>query len=178
MKTCMRLWLSGVLVFCLSAHGFIRPGYGQDSPINKQIESLKDDDRNIRAEAINGLVKLGPDAVRPLISALKSENENLRREAVFVLGRIKDADAVDALIAALKDKDSIVGYRATVALKEIGDPRAIDPLISALKDKDSLVSYGAAEALGTIGDRCSERYKPVAPNPGCRRTSAAGSNRC
>ena len=70
----------------------MRTGYSQDSSITKQIESLKDDDRTIRAEAINSLVKLGPVVVRPLINALKSENENLRREAVAVLGRIKDAE--------------------------------------------------------------------------------------
>jgi len=152
MKTRMRLWLSGVLAFCLSAHGAMRTAYSQDSLIAKQIESLTDDDRNTRAEAINNLVKLGPDAVRPMINVLKSETEDLRREAVVVLGRIKDALAVDALIAALQDKDPIVGYRAAGALKEIKDARAVDALIAALKNGDSIVSYGAADALGAIGN--------------------------
>ena len=118
----------------------MRTAYSQDSLIAKQIESLTDDDRNTRAEAINNLVKLGPDAVRPMINVLKSETEDLRREAVVVLGRIKDALAVDALIAALQDKDPIVGYRAAGALKEIKDARAVDALIAALKNGDSIVS--------------------------------------
>jgi len=93
----MRLWLSGVLVFCLAAQGTICTGYGPDSPITRQIESLKDDDRHVRAEAINSLVKLGTVVVLPLINVLKSENVNLRREAVAVFGRLKDARAVDPL---------------------------------------------------------------------------------
>src|SRR5512141_1567650 len=108
MKTRMRLWLSGILVFCFSAHGIIRTAYSQDRAITKQIELLKDDDRNVRAEAANSLVKLGPVVVRPLMDALKSENTNLRREAVAALGHIRDASAIYSLIAALKDKDAVV----------------------------------------------------------------------
>jgi HEAT repeat protein len=152
MKARMRLWLPGVLAFCLSAHGIIRTGYSQDSPIINRIESLKDDDSAVRAEAINALLKLGPAAIDPLINALQNRNLNVRREAVAALGRAKDLRAVNPLIEALKDEDPVVSVRAAVALKDLGDPRGVDPLIAMLQAKDSLIRCGAVVALGEFKD--------------------------
>src|SRR5437763_1570693 len=146
MKTRMHVWISSILLLCIYAEKGLRTGYSQENSITKLMGTLKDDDRNVRAEAINALLALGPVAVDPLISALKNQNVIVRREAAAALGRTKDLRAVNPLIVALKDEDPIVGFRAAATLKDIRDPRAVEPLIAALKDKEAVVSYGAVEA--------------------------------
>ena len=92
----------------------------------KLIEALSDTNRDLREEAVNALVKLGPAAIDPLVAALKSNDGIVRQEAAGALGRIRDPRVVDPLIAALKDEDSIVSYRAADALGDIKDPRAVE----------------------------------------------------
>jgi len=116
-----------------------------------------DDDSNRASEA---LVKIGEDAVDPLIKILEDANRTRRWRARFrtqiwfvaqILGKIGDARAVDPLIEALKnDEYSEVQQSAAEALGKIGDARAVHPLIAALKEP--VTSWRAAEALGRIGE--------------------------
>ena len=75
-----------------------------------------------------------------LLEALKDEDEDVRRLAVFALGRISPApkDAVPALIEALKDEDEDVRAGAAYALGKIG-PAAKDavPALKAMMEGDS-----------------------------------------
>ncbi len=127
------------------------------------IEALKDKDNDlyIRGNAAYALGEIkDPQAVPPLIEALKDEDLVVRRVAAYALGKIKDPLAVPPLIEALKDEDLVVrreGWRvrlaAVHALGQIKDPRAFEPLIEALKDADTDVRQNAAYALGMIGDK-------------------------
>lgn len=117
----------------------------------------------MQADAMEGLVAIGPAAVGPLgkplcersrqwneflkshnvtpwIRAVFVSDEDLlmrgRAHAATVLGRIGDARAVDALIKAL------------------GDSRAVEPLIEALDSPAPAgVKNAAASALGQFGDK-------------------------
>lgn len=60
-----------------------------------------------------------PDAVEPLIAALKDKDSGVRMFAASSPGSIKDPWAVEPLIAALKDKDEKVRQAAAKALKKI-----------------------------------------------------------
>jgi hypothetical protein len=158
MKTLIHPWILGTLLLYINIQGPLRTGYSQEKPITKLMETLKDENRAVRAEAVNALLQLGPSAIDPLIGALQSQNVNVRREAAVALGQAKDLRALDPLIAALKDEDPIVGFRAVVALTSLRDPRAVEPLVETLKIRDSVVSYGALNALGEFKD-------PRAVNP-------------
>ncbi|GAI50615.1 unnamed protein product, partial [marine sediment metagenome] len=60
-----------------------------------------------------------PQAVEPLIQALKDEDEFVRSHAAEALENIGDARAVEPLIQALKDKERSVRFAAEAALREI-----------------------------------------------------------
>lgn len=110
--------------------------------------------------------------VKPLIVALKDQDEDVRRAAAKALGNIGDGRALESLIAALKDEDGEVRFRAASALGHIRDARALEPLVEALKkaltalanreafDRMSVeevtnisnLEWAATIALGRIGD--------------------------
>jgi len=71
-------------------------------------------------------VEIGGRAVKPLLWALESDDEQGRGEAARALGRIGDPRAVQPLRAALGDSNALVRNSAAEALKKIGDP-AVQP---------------------------------------------------
>ncbi|MDD4454741.1 MAG: HEAT repeat domain-containing protein [Candidatus Methanomethylophilaceae archaeon] len=90
--------------------------------------------------------------VRGLISALRSDEKDLRWMAVGGLGELRDAAAVDPLICTLSDPDPDVRWKAAEALGSIGDSRATEALIPLLKDPDETTRLQAIWALGKIRD--------------------------
>ncbi|MCK9318557.1 MAG: HEAT repeat domain-containing protein [Methanoculleus sp.] len=90
--------------------------------------------------------------VRGLISALRSDEKDLRWMAVGGLGELRDVAAVDPLICALSDPDSDVRWKVAEALGSIGDSRATEALIPLLKDPDETTRLQAIWALGKICD--------------------------
>jgi HEAT repeat protein len=89
--------------------------------------------------AANALVELGQPAVPRLIEALKDKDDNVRKQAVVALGRIKHADAIDPLMAMLADKDWYTRLTAAAALEAIGDERGREAIKPLLKDPDMVV---------------------------------------
>ncbi|MGA3058362.1 MAG: HEAT repeat domain-containing protein [Candidatus Limnocylindrales bacterium] len=61
-------------------------------------------------------LEIGAPAVRPLLWALRSDDERGRAEAAMVLGRIGDPRAVEPLYAALNDSDENVRHQVAKAL--------------------------------------------------------------
>ncbi len=100
-----------------------------------------------REDATSALAELGKPAVGRVIAALKDKDEFVRKQAVIILGRIKDSEAVDPLIELLQDKDWFVRLTAAAALEAIHDERgrlAIKPL---MKDPDLVVRMRAERIL-------------------------------
>jgi HEAT repeat protein len=114
--------------------------------------------------------------IKGLIRAMGYDNdESIRKEAAFALGKITDSQspiytidnentrlndaaneplsssAVEKHINSLKDKNWSVRTNAAKSLVEIGEPAVID-LIDSLKDEDWQVRWHTAEILGEIGD--------------------------
>ncbi|MEW6601016.1 MAG: HEAT repeat domain-containing protein [Nitrospirota bacterium] len=91
--------------------------------------------------------------INTLITALKDEDEDIRRLAAVALGETKDSRAVEPLITSLRD---IVRKEAAVALGKIKDSRSVEPLIIALTAWDSDFAIEerkkAVWALGEIKD--------------------------
>ena len=102
--------------------------------------------------------------ITELITQLGDENDSVRRDAAWNLGKIADSKtaqslgkAVQPLIKNLADKNPGVRAYAASALGKIGNLTALQPLINALEDSDSNVRLFAANALGILGDPQAEQ---------------------
>ncbi len=117
--------------------------------------------------------------IKGLIKAMGYDNdESIRKEAAFTLGKITDSQTpiytikneniksddtadkslnkltVEELINSLNDKDWNIRMNAAKTLVEIGEP-AVSKLINSLKDINWQVRWYVAEILGEIGDLSS-----------------------
>ena len=90
-------------------------------------------------------------AVKPLLEALKDEEEYVREAAVWALGEIGHKTAVEPLMLAVNDRDRYVREGAVAALGKIKDPGVVQPLVRALQDHDESMRRAAEEALGRLG---------------------------
>lgn len=92
-----------------------------------------------REDATTALTEVGRPAVSRLLTALKDKDEYVRKQAVIVLGRIKDPEAIDALIALLQDADWYIRLTAAAALEAIHDERGREAIKPLMKDPDLVV---------------------------------------
>src|SRR6056297_3658736 len=134
--------------------------------------SVTDDEDEVRAAAVEGLDKIGSDAVEQLLvkitgskiqegadwatakkfaNALSSEVPELRMAAASALGKLGETSAVPALVDALTDENPQVRVRAAAALAQLDHPKAVPALIERLSDPDGEVRMEAAVALASIG---------------------------
>jgi len=113
-------------------------------------EMLKDTDRGVRAVSVTGL--RSAQFVDIIITMLRDEDTEVRADAAFMLGKLRDKEAIKPLRSLLFDKRSIVRAQAAAALCSIGGPEAIKQLINASKDAAISVRENAAFALGETGD--------------------------
>jgi HEAT repeat protein len=85
-----------------------------------------------------------------LISFLKSNDTQIRKDAAYSLGFYKDAAVVEALHHALNDKSADVREEAANSLGKIKDPGSLQLLLAALTDNNSKVRKAALSALNRI----------------------------
>jgi len=91
----------------------------------------------------------GEHAVKPLTTVLEDENPEIRRNAVYTLGKIGSPEAVEPLIAAVKNQQLHDPYLNILieALGEIGDVRALEHLTHFI---NSFLEEAAKAALEKI----------------------------
>lgn len=150
----------------------------------RAVES--EDDGDVRAQAIDSLVRYGDDALQRLIDQytdfdaskapdwviaeqllewLDEDRPEFRLVAATGLGRFGDAGVLPALVEVLTDPDPRVRIRAVRACGRIGDERSVDALAPRLTDPDPRVQKEAASALGAIGsEEALEALIPAARN--------------
>src|SRR5262249_53006678 len=83
--------------YAIAALGKIR----DERVLDRLMTQLRNDE--FKDDAVNALVELGQPALSRLIKALKDRDENVRKQAVLALGRIKETEAIDPLIEMLAD---------------------------------------------------------------------------
>jgi HEAT repeat protein/beta-lactamase regulating signal transducer with metallopeptidase domain len=89
--------------------------------------------------------------VTALSGALRDEDADVRKEAVFSLAQLRDASSAAALAGALGDQEGEVRAQAAFALGELRVASAVDALVKALaSDSEAEVRQQAAFALGQI----------------------------
>jgi len=105
--------------------------------------------------AIEALVKMGPNAVEPLIPLMNSQDAALRGNVAYVLSRLSDARTTNVLLSALDDEDGNVRHYAIDGLialgpKIVGSEKLITLLINHLQDGNRL--YESIQGLEQYGD--------------------------
>lgn len=95
--------------------------------------------------------------VEELIEDLNNKSKEIRANAAWTLGDMKEKKAVEALIHCLKDRSTDVRWTSAWALGQIKDNKAIDPLHLALNDRDVDVRHIAREASEKIETKKKDR---------------------
>ncbi len=119
-------------------------------PAAPYIKKLGDSNSTVRDRAADKLIDMGADVVEALIAALKDRDADIRANAAWILGQIKDERAVEPLIEAARDRNAKVRSYAALALGKLGDKRAIPVLNSAVNDTDRDVRLTAEQALAKL----------------------------
>ena len=96
-----------------------------------------------RALTIDALVKMGPNAVEPLIPLMDSQDAALRGNVAYVLSRLSDARSTNVLLSALDDEDGNARHYAIDGLialgpKIVSSKKLITLLINHLQDGNCL----------------------------------------
>lgn len=152
---------------------------GKQGEAKRLISQLSDVTK--RERAAQDLLRLGADAVTPLIETLQTKDTDLFPLVQQILARIpsatptltkllgsahpvirgriaeifainKDKAAVPALLDALDGEYFTVRSRAALALARIGEPKAKPRLLNLLKDPEDEVRIAACLALGYFRD--------------------------
>ena len=119
--------------------------------VKELILDLRSKRENVRLDAISVLGQIGEPAVPALIEALREAERQGRQNIAFALAQI-GKPAVPALIEALREAEGWIRQSAAFALGRIGDTTAVPALKAALSDVNPDVRTHVASALGRIGD--------------------------
>ena len=138
--------------------GYKLKDIGDFRAVEPLIDALKDPTSAVRSHSVTALGKIGgPQALPPVISALKTEavrsalDIGVCYRAIEALHRLGQT-AAECLISALKHPDKAIRRKAATLLGKTGEAGAVDLLIVALNDKHPRVRSRAAHALGRVGN--------------------------
>ncbi len=127
--------------------------YSPAQYISGLIELLYlDENAGARNSAIEALIRLGRKAVPFLIDGFRTENRDVRKFIIDVLGEQMDSRSLPLMLEALRDEDENVRATAVEHLGKAGEPSVVDALIGILGSGDLWTAYPAADALGRIGN--------------------------
>ncbi len=129
-------------------------GFSPDSYIKDLIGLLYvEDNAGARNTAIEALITLGKKAVPQLINAFESDNHDVRKFIIDVLGFIGGKEVLPLLLRAIKDEDVNVRASAVECLGRLKETSVIGSLVEIIETGEVWTAYPAVDALGQIGDR-------------------------
>lgn len=128
-----------------------------------------------RSAAAEALVRCGRSAVLPLLEALHSNDIDVRKQVVDVLGLLGDARAVDGLERALCDSEANVRAAAADALAALGAENLAAALTERFaSDPEPFVRLAALRALVELESPLPlALLAPVLADPVLRNTAYA-----
>lgn len=117
-------------------------------------------DKTLELRAIEAITKgLTSEAIPLLFDKLEAENDTVRKNVAWLLGKIEAKDAPPKLILMLnKEKDYKVKAKIMEALGKIGDTTATAHIIPYLRNKQEVLRIRSAEALGKLKDKRAVNY--------------------
>jgi len=95
------------------------------------------------------------NAIEKALETLRSDNLEVRADAIELLGEAEHAPAVPILVEIIQDSDPGTYYLIVQALGRIADERAVDTLLQAMRRDDIWVRAAATGALIRIGGEAS-----------------------
>jgi quinoprotein glucose dehydrogenase len=113
-----------------------------------------------RLHAIWGLGQIGrknPNALAPVAKLMDDDDEQVRSQAIKVLGEAKIESAYSQILGKLKDKSARVQFFAAMALGKFNRTESIAPLLAMLTnaaDKDAYLRH--AGVMGLVGSADSK----------------------
>jgi len=114
------------------------------------VYHVEDENITSRNLAAKLLIRLGENSVHALVPYLRSDNKDIRKLAVDILGEIKSKEPIYYILPLLKDADPNVLVSTLEALGNIRSIEAIEP-ISRTYQQYPFAHIIAIEALGKIG---------------------------
>ena len=129
-------------------------GDPQAAPALVHIWQDAEVDHDIQGMARDALVRMA--AYEPILHLLQSDDDNTRRQAAVILGKIGNRNAIRHLEPLLDDTHEQVRRWTRWALKQIDEPTEIPPrdmdmidiLLETLNDSDPQMQLQAIQALG------------------------------
>ena len=110
----------------------------------------KNEDAARRVAVLDALARGGSRSISALVSALRSNDDDVAMYAATALGEARDPAAVPHLIRLLQHPDLNVAQAAIDALGKLRAQSAASP-IEAMLEADPWLRFAAAHALGEIG---------------------------
>jgi hypothetical protein len=143
--------------------------FDQAAAAERKIDIARLGDRNLWGEhlaravgdvlgTLGGRVRLWRGGTDALLTALTAKDEELRDEAILLVGDRHERAAVPALLALLRASDAAVRDRAIGALAAIGDRRAVRPLTEVAHFRDLEDLPKILDALSTLGGDEARAY--------------------
>ena len=117
--------------------------------IEPLLTALRDDDEQVRR---NATTSLGQIWQIPDLVALGDDNASTRQKAALALGKLEDKRALQPLFAALRDSDKRVRKHAARVLRKLGEPADVS-LVAMLQDENRRARRDAALALAGVGGK-------------------------
>jgi len=119
--------------------------------VAKQLYS--EDNAGLRNAAMEILVRLGRQSLEVLHAEVKSDDHDVRKFAVDILGEIGDTESIPCLVEALADSDENVRNAAAENLGKLRASKAVPALLDAMELPDIWFRFTILEALSRIGGR-------------------------
>ncbi len=109
------------------------------------------DNAGLRNAAMEILIRLGRRSLPTLLRELGSEDHDVRKFVVDILGEIGDRSTIPTLIEAMGDPDENVRYAAAENLGKLRAAEAVAALLEAMESANLWYRFTILEALGQIG---------------------------
>lgn len=134
--------------------GCIAVGDVKDTAAREGVQRcLQDNEMRVRLGAAYAAYRLGDAGAAQLLVNMLSDSpdENLRSDAAYLIGRLKEQRAIKRLETAVKDKSNKVSIHALIALAMLGQREAVDRLIDYAQG-DTVSRVLALQGLCELAD--------------------------
>lgn len=129
-----------------------------DLVVNKLCKYLGKYDEHVNYWIRRVLSHFATEAIELVTGLLESRADEVRRQAILLLGKIGSSDHAELILERLKDEYWPARIAAASTLGEIGGSESVLSLCEALEDDDEDLAMAAIISLGKIGD---EKSVPV-----------------